>query len=72
MNVMHKLYYTTILNCFCRDLAHEIELIARSLQEDNPLLLDVRRTDLLNDALHEAKKKEFTVTKHVKVRFVTS
>ena len=58
------------LNIFCRDLAHEIELIARSLQEDNPLLLDVRHTD--NDTLCETKKKKFTVTKHVKVWFVSS
>ena len=57
---------STLLKYVCRDLAHEIQLITKVLEEAS-VLIDIGRTHVLSDALREAVKRKFSVTKRIKV-----
>lgn len=48
-------------------LAQEVHALARTLDDEVTLHLDIRRSHVLVDALREAKKKKFSPAKMVQV-----
>ena len=50
-----------------RTLAHEVNELAATVNTEVVLQLDIRRSHVLSDAMREARKGKFSVTKMVQV-----